>query len=189
MKEAALIAGALLLAGCAGSADSTETAPVTVATSSAPDVESSSPSPTPSPSPSTPTVNEIAAVIAQHEADWRETMEGAFDCRTDMVLAEEDDALAQAKIFSCLTREATMTMTARSVAEELAGRGAPDEIFDLTDDTIRTLSLIETADVEGKCWEVEGQEDSEACSTALGEAMIQYGRLESLLDGWRVYIN
>lgn len=187
MKKAALIAGALLLAGCAGSADSTETVPATASASMATQSESSAPTPTPS--PSTPTVNEIAAVIAQHEADWRDTMERAFDCRTDMVLAEEDDALAQASVFACLTREATMTLTAGSVTDKLAGKGAPAEVYDLTDETIRTLALIEQADVQGQCMAVEGQENSDECTAALGAAWAQYSKLESLLDGWRVYIN
>ncbi len=81
-----------------------------------------------------------------------------------------------------------MTLTAHTVVGKLAGNGAPDEISDLTDDTIRTLFLISEAGVNEHCDPTQPFDKSDVCSTALGTAIGQYDTLGRLLDGWDVYI-
>lgn len=75
MKKAALIAGALLLAGCAGSADSTETAPPTVAATAS------------SASPSTPVPDETEAASPSPSVAVSEALELTSDQRVFVVSA------------------------------------------------------------------------------------------------------
>ena len=77
-----------------------------------------------------------------------------------------------------------MTVSAAEFVETFAGRGAPPEILQLADDTIRTLAMIENADVGGKCLV---DRTTAACSTALGAAIREYDQLGSLLAGWAIH--
>lgn len=140
--------------------------------------------------PDTDTPEEFASVVAANESDWREVIDGAFDCRYIWVFeSDRADTVTQLDALSCYMREVTIGLTAQNAVEELDALVAPPEVFDLVAETTVALEEIVAVDLEAVCGHASGgRNDSAACTTAIGQRNLAYMSLEQALDGWRPYL-
>lgn len=167
----------------AGSAATSSPMPVV---SSAP-TPVASPKPSPAPQPEFSTPQQFASVIAMKERDWREVIEGAFDCRMDWLAQDTStDPIVGVRSMSCHLREATITMTAQSAVEELRSLAPDPSMESLVDKTLLALEEVVRADVYGQCG--TGETLGEACDGAHIAALRAYSSLETVLDGWAPYL-
>jgi hypothetical protein len=176
MKPLALIACAVLLAGCSSPAPATTpTAAATIAT------------PTPTPTPEAATPEQFASIVSGQESDWREVIDGAFDCRFLWVMGAEG-AAEEADAYACYLREQTIVMSATTAARDLRALTPPDSMESLVADTLEALDAISVVDLEGSCGSGDVPKDGKRCDNALGTLNLDYTALESVLDKWKPYL-
>lgn len=172
------VAAAIGLAGCGGS-ETTETAaesptPSETTTTTAPTATQAAP-------------EQVASVIAGHESDWRETIDGAGDCR--ILKAMASTTVDEVSLMSCYTREVTMGITARNAIRDLNALDVPSSMAPLVEETTRALQAVADVDLEAACGPpMDRPNTTDECSLALGERFVLYGLLESALDKWRPYL-
>lgn len=148
--------------------------------------ENVAPSPTPTESPEA-TPEQLASVIAGKEAEWREVIDAALDCRFDWTLADPADA-AEVNGITCYLRELTIGYTAATAIDDLANLTPPASMESLVTATNEALTTIRDIDLEAACGEPVSLPDrSEACTSALGLRSSAYTNLESVLDQWGPY--
>lgn len=169
------------LAGCSGG--SSQSTPASAAPSSSPSV----PSADPSPSKSYATPQQLASVVAMRETDWREVIDGAYECRLLWVQEEgADDPVIGAQALTCHLTEGTMTMTAEMGVRELQALEPDPSMESLVAKTIAALQAVAAADVEGQC--ASEARTTPACNGAHLAALSAYSSLETALDGWKPYL-
>jgi hypothetical protein len=179
MKRPLILASVLLLLGCSAPA------PATVAPPAASVPAATTPAPTPTPTTATP--EQLASIITGHQDDWREVIDGAFDCRFLWVTGGEDaadDALATA----CYAREFTAVLTTGTAAKDLRALTPPDSMEQLVADTLEVLDSIHVVDLEGACGDAfDGPKGSKRCTAAIGDLSMAYRQLDGVLDQWEPY--
>lgn len=179
-------AAVLLLAGCGGSS---EAAAPASSTSPAAATSSAAPAPSPTPTETGPTIEQFASVIAKHETDWREVIDGAGDCRFVWVMGDEDDPADSLTSLACYTQEANMALQASAAVDELDALGdAPASISDLVYDTRIALLKVVLARMDEQCGTMGDDADTDDCTTATGNAMHAYDAVEEQLDAWKPYL-
>lgn len=145
--------------------------------------------PTPTPTPESATPEQVASIIAEYEADWREVVENATMCRLHWVMGET--ALDEAEGVVCYMREQTIVITAELVLRDLATVVVPDSMSELVDETTQALSAVAAVPLTAACgeeFEVPDLDD-EDCSEAAGDLLFAYDfLLDSVLEKWRPYL-
>lgn len=182
MRHLALMAAvAVALAGCGGSED-TETA----AESPTPS-ETTTTTATPIPTDTEATPEQVASVIAGQESDWRETIDGAGECRFLNVMGE--GPADELQLTTCYMGELTMGVSASGAIRELNSLDVPGSMSDLVEETVRILQAVADVDLEGACGPAFSTPvDTQECSDALGSRNVLYGLLGTTLDKWRPYL-
>lgn len=185
---------ALLLVGCGAAEANTDepTADTPAATAASEATKPSptptpTPTPTPSPSPTYAPPQQIASIIAEHEADWRETIEAAEDCRV-MWMEKSDDPIVEVKVMSCHLREATLSLQSKTVLEELDALTPEPSMSRLVTETKLALASIKAAAVDEKCGPSGESADTAGCLLAHGNAHLGYDALEDALNAWGPYL-
>ncbi|MCS5721084.1 hypothetical protein N1028_02380 [Herbiconiux sp. CPCC 203407] len=163
MRAVLAVAHVLLVTGCAAS-------PV-----------ASTPTPTPTPTPEFATEAEVASVIAKRATDWRETLDGAFECRTVWVLGE--GPLDEMKGTSCFMEAKTINITAELALDDLDALAIPPSMTTAIADLRVPLSGLKSIDLEGLCGTGSEPTSEDACNKALGAQNFHFSQLESALDG------
>ncbi|QTX05236.1 hypothetical protein [Agromyces archimandritae] len=140
--------------------------------------------PTQSPEPIVATEKQVASVFAEYESDWRETMDGAGECR--MLWVFEPGSLPG---MTCWLQEQTLSTTAEIVIRDVGELEVPSSMVSLVSSTTSVLQDIVDVDAKTIC-DAEASEpaDSDECNQALGSLNFHYTRLESELDAWRPYL-
>jgi hypothetical protein len=129
----------------------------------------------------------MASIVAGSEADWRETIEGAGECRILWVLPS-DDAADQANAFSCYLREQTVVLSTGTAARDLRALMPPSDMQSTYDVTLSELDEISSVDLTGECGEDSVPADSDRCNQALGTLFAAYNSFESVLNRWKPYM-
>lgn len=173
------------VAGCSGDATAS-TSPTTESPASPSAVNSATPTPTPA--PEVATKEQFASIIAGEEAEWREVIDQASDCRFLWVMGPDGPA-DEANAMTCYLREVTIVMSTGTAAKEIRALEAPSDLEGLVDGTLVVLDAISDIDLEGACGEpFDGPEDSEECRETLGSLIWEYDGLEKVLDKWKPYV-
>ena len=182
MRHLALVAAvAIGLAGCGGVVDT----------------EAAAESPTPSEATTitvtqTPTATEatpeqVASVIAGQESDWRETIDGAGECRILNTIGE--GPADELQLTTCYLGELTMGVSASHAIRGLNSLDVPGSMSGLVEETIGVLQAVADIDLEGACGPAfSTPADTQECSDALGSRFVHYGLLGTTLDKWRPYL-
>ncbi|WP_146197529.1 hypothetical protein [Promicromonospora sp. AC04] len=137
--------------------------------------------------PETATPEQLASIIAGNETDWRETIDGAGECRMLWVVPS-DDAAVQANAFSCYLREQTIVLSTGNAARDLRELAPPNDMRSTYDETLSALDEISSVDLTGVCGEDSVPADSDECIQTLGTLFAAYNGFESVLDQWKPYI-
>lgn len=132
------------------------------------------------------TPEQVASVLAEYEPDWREVIDGAFDCRTTWTL--DSSVTGQLEGMSCYLREQTMGMTAQIVLRDWSALEIPQEMQGLVDRTSESLQVIADNDIKAVCGEDSLPAATNECSEALGNRSMAYTLLEGKLDAWKPYL-
>ncbi len=171
------VALALALTGCTATTDAETT---------------TSPKPTPTAvtveEPATATVQQVASVIAAHDADFRETDEAAWDCRSAFIDAETDP-IAELDATSCFANRVTSTMWAQITIRDLAALEVPAELVPLVNETVAMMELLAELDLSvcGEQFDVPDLGDEE-CNGAITSSEVYLGSIVGTLDKWRPYL-
>lgn len=161
------IAAALILAGCAPTAT--------------PPAE---PTSTPGPTPEYATENQVASVIAAHESDWREVIDGAFECRSMWYSTP-----GSIPGMTCWIKEQTLITTAETAIRDLGELEIPPSMESLVESTTAVLQGIVDVDATTVCGEgVLEPVDTPECTEALGSLTWSYTMLEQELEAWAPYL-
>ena len=177
-RALALIAAAVLLAGCSSPAPAATTTPTVAATSA---------TPTPTPTPEAATPEQFASIIAGKESDWREVIDSSFDCRFIWTMGAAD-AAEEAQATACYLREITIVMSTDSASKDMRALTPSADMEPLVADTLETLDLIRGVDLEGVCGKAfDGPKESDDCDRTLGELNAAYVALGKVLDKWKPY--
>lgn len=188
----AYLAGAvalLALTACSGEPSPAQQASDPAqSTSSATQAPAPTPSPTPTPTESFATPQQFASIIAMNEKDWREVIDGGFDCRLDWALEDtSEDPTVGIRALTCHMREATITMTANSALKDLSALTPDPSVESLVQQTRGALQAVVDADVYGQC-ETGEKAGTVECDSAHLSALNAYSMLEKALDGWAPYL-
>lgn len=183
----AVIAIALALAGCNEEAALDTNAGIAPPTTPAAPTSQLSTTAT-SPTPTYATENQVASVIGRHAGTWQEAIDAATECRVWIILAKDDEPLNMVRKRTCLTNEAAMTLTTSQAAEDLGTLEPPPSMDKLVDETIAALTIVTSADMNGKCFAVEADSGSDECTEAMASALFGYGVLDDVLGGWLPYL-
>ena len=164
----ALLTGGVLLAGCSAVA-----APVA----------------TPSETAETATPEQIASVIAENQAEWRDVAEKARECRVLWVISSQLTFSQKSQAQECFTAEQSIGETAFSSYLELDAFTVPSSMGGLVDKTKVALKQIADTNVG---WTVCGSEElpdlNDKCVAALGTRYAAYPALVKALDAWSPYL-
>lgn len=153
---------------------------------------SSSPTPaatttTPTPTETTATPQQLASVVAGYEADWRDTIDGAAECRVLWAMPS-DDNLEQMQAATCWAREQTIVLNAGNASRDLQELDAPGSMTDLYADTLVALDSIKAVDLNGACGTDTLPSMADECYSTLGDLYVKYSDLETILDQWGPYL-
>lgn len=192
----AAVATLLTVSACSSGEDETTDAASTAQSSSAapPSPDAATPSPETSPEPPvdepvTATPEQLASIIAERESGWRETIDEAYECRILYVLTDIDDPARSAQRTSCYWDEITIGLEAGTTGNDLGEHTPPDSMIELVDETRAVLTTIADIDLETECGPMsEPPPDTEECNLALGQRVLAYQDLESVLDSWGPYL-
>jgi hypothetical protein len=156
----------LLLAGCTSTAPTEETTP------------SSAPTPTYA------TENQVASVIATYATDWRETMDGAGECRAQWTF--DPGSMTGA---TCWLTEQTLVTTAEITVRDLDALDIPPSLASLSESTRAILQGIVDVDAKTICGDgIADPIESPECNAALGSLNFYYSTLGNELDSWGPYL-
>lgn len=150
---------------------------------------SSAPEATPTPTQTSDpeaTPEQVASVIAEYESDWREVIDGAFDCRFTWTM--DDSPTGQLEGMTCFTTEKTIGITAQLVTRDWAAMDVPASMQGLVDDTTEVLGRISDVDLDSVCGTDSIPSSTQECNEALGNRNATYLQLESQLDKWGPYL-
>jgi hypothetical protein len=172
---------ALTLTACSGndSNASTEAVSTPVETVQAPEA-------TPESTEATP--EQLASIVAGYETDWRDTIEGAGDCRLTWTVGDATDPTTNMEGMACFLNEQTLTMTAETAGKDLRALTPPSSMQTLYDDTLTALDGIKSVPLEDDCGTDSWPSSDETCSTTLGELFTGMRSLETVLDQWGPYL-
>ncbi|WP_167131914.1 hypothetical protein [Paramicrobacterium chengjingii] len=165
----------LLLAGCA-SAEQPE-----------PAAEQETETSTPAPEVDSATEEQVASVVAEYEPDWRETIDGASDCRFLWTTGGET-AAEDIKAMSCYLKEQTIVTTAQLVTGDLADLEIPESMSSLVTNTTNVLESIGDVDLTSVCGDGDVPAETDECNSALGTLNALYMQLDSTLNSWSPYL-
>lgn len=166
---AVLAVGIFALAGCSAQVP---TEPVAISASAAPSADPAA------------SENQVASVIAEREADWREVIDNAITCRTDWALSP-----GKMSNLSCYLQEQTIINTAQLALRDFADLKVPASMSSLVDSTTVVLEQIGAVDLQGACGEgMVEPADSPECNEALGTLNFLYMTLGDKLDAWGPYL-
>ncbi|TQO23770.1 hypothetical protein [Paramicrobacterium agarici] len=168
------LAASILLTGC-----SSTTEPATEQ-----ETETSTPAPVVEDSA---TEEQIASVIAEYEPDWRETIDGAGDCRFLWVMGGDSPA-DDMNAMSCYLKEQTIVTTAQLVVSDLEALDIPESMSSLVTNTTNVLTSIGEVDLVGVCGEDDVPADTDECTDTIGTLNGLYMQLDSTLNSWSPYL-
>lgn len=133
--------------------------------------------------PATATPQQLASIITENEASWREYEDNIVDCALADVMGE--GALDEVKVMTCRTAASTVTLMANNAARSMRALSAPPA--DMKDLVARTLVALDTLGASGADESCGSDRESDACDN---DSTIANGAIRpviSVLDAWKPY--